>query len=63
MKFCIALRERPISGGMVTSKPEVVITMRRNVIEMQFRRLDNIGFQGHQSRWNIDRHQVLYSSA
>ena len=45
-----------------TTKPEVVITMRRYEIEMQFRHLD-ICFRGRQSQWNIDRHQVLYSSA
>ena len=44
------------------TKPEVVITMRRYEIEMQFRCLD-IGFRGRQSQWNIDRHEVLYSSA
>ena len=47
---------------MAAAKPEVVITMRWYEIEMRFRRLD-IGFRGRQSQWNIDRHEVLYSSA
>jgi len=62
MKFCIVLHEFYLSGCMATTKPEVVITMRWYALEMQFRRLD-IGFRGRQSQWNIDRHDVLYSSA
>ena len=45
-----------------STKPEVVITVRRYEIELQFRRL-HICFRGRQSQWNIDRHRVLYSSA
>jgi hypothetical protein len=44
------------------TKPEVVIAMREYKIEIQFRRLD-IDFRWRQSPWNIDRHEVLYSSA
>ena len=47
---------------MATAEPEVVIAMRRYEIEMRFRRLD-MGFRGLQNQWNIDRHEVLYSSA
>ena len=56
------LHEFSLSGCMATSKPEVVITMCRYDIEMQFRRL-HIGFRGRQSQSNIDRHHVLHSSA
>ena len=62
MKFHIVLHEFSLSGCTATTKPEVVITMRRYEIEMRFRRLD-IGFRGRQSQWNIDRHEVPYSSA
>ena len=44
------------------TKPEVVITMREYKIGIHFWRLD-IDFRGRQSQWNIDRHEVLYSSA
>ena len=62
VEFCIVLHELSISGSMATSKPEIVFTMRRNEIEVRFRRLD-ICFRGRQTQWNIDRHQVSYSSA
>ena len=58
----MVLYDFPLSGSMAASKPEVVITMRRNVVEIQFRRLD-IGFRGRRSQWNVDRHQVLYGFA
>ena len=43
-------------------KPEVVNTMREYKIEIKLWHLD-IGFRGRQSQWNIDRHEVLCSSA
>ena len=39
IKFCIVLHEFSLSGSMASSKPEVVITMRRYEIEIRFRRL------------------------
>jgi hypothetical protein len=62
MKFCIVQHEFSLSGCTATTEPEVVITMRRNEIEMQFWR-QNIGFRGLQIRRNVKRHEVLYSSA
>ena len=61
-KFCIVQPEFSLSGCTATTEPEVVITMRRNEIEMQFWR-QNIGFRASQVQRNIDRHEVMYSSA
>ena len=47
---------------MAAAKPEVVITLRWYEIEMRFRRPD-MGFRGRQNQYNIDRREVLYSSA
>ena len=61
MKLYMVLHEFSLHGRISTTEPEVVITVRRYEIEMQFWRL-NIGFRGRQIRWNIDRHEVLYNS-
>ena len=62
MKFWLVLHEFFLSGTMPITKPEVVTTMRRNEIEMQICHL-NIRFRGRESQWNIDRHEVMFSSA
>ena len=49
MNFCLVLYEFTLSGRMATEKPEVVITMRRGELEMQFFR-QVIGFRGRQIR-------------
>jgi len=64
MKFSIVLRECvnfSISGCKATTKPEVVMTVLRYEIEMQFPCLC-ISFLERQSQWNIDRHEIVYSS-
>ena len=51
-----------LPGSRAATKQEVVMTTHRNEIEMQFWRL-NIGFRARQLQRNIDRHEVMYSSA
>ena len=62
MKFCTAIHEFYPFGCMATTKPDVLTTMRRHAIEIQFRRI-GVGSRRRRSQWNIDRHEIMYSFA